>query len=81
MSRGITDSGCAGRDLVRSAAGGFDEVGGGEVADLVPGVDRRGSQPDQDVGLTSACGADDRQILLCPNLFQARQVVEDLRWN
>lgn len=44
----------------RAAVEGFDEVGGGEVADLVPGMDRRGPQSDQSVRLAGASGADDR---------------------
>lgn len=55
----------------QAAVEGFDEVGGGEVADLVSGVDRRGPQADEGVGLAGAGWADDRQILLHPNPFQA----------
>ena len=33
----------------QAAVEGFDEVGGGEVADLVPGVDCGGPEPDQGV--------------------------------
>ena len=33
----------------QAAVEGFDEVGGGEVADLVPGVDRGGPEPDEGV--------------------------------
>ena len=38
----------------QAAVEGFDEVGGGEVADLVPGVDRGDPEPDQGVGLAGA---------------------------
>ena len=56
----------------------FDEVGGGEVADLVPGVDRGGPESDEGVGLAGAGGADDRQVLLSAYPFQPREVVEYL---
>ena len=35
----------------QAAVEGFDEIGGGEVADLVPGVDRGVPERDQGVGL------------------------------
>ena len=64
----------------QAAVEGFDEVGGGEVADLVPGVDGGDPQPDQGVRLAGPGRSDDRQILLCAYPFQTGQVVERLRW-
>ena len=55
----------------QAAVEGFDEVGGGEVTDLVPGVDRGDTEADQGVRLAGPGGSDNRQILLCPNPFQA----------
>lgn len=40
----------------KAAVEGFHEVGGGEVADLVPGMDRGDSQADQGVGLAGSSG-------------------------
>ena len=42
---------------------GLDEVGGGEVADLVPGVDGGDAERDQDVGLAGAGRADGAGVL------------------
>jgi hypothetical protein len=44
----------------QAAVEGFHEIGGGEVADLVPGVDGGNSQADQGVGLASAGSEGDR---------------------
>jgi len=54
----------------------LDEVGGGEVADLESGVHGGMSAADEQVRLAGAGWADDRQILLGPNPFQARQIIK-----
>ena len=47
----------------QAAVEGFGQVGGGEVADLVPGLDRGRSQRDEQVALAGACRADQAQVL------------------
>ena len=48
----------------QAAVEGFDEVGGGEVADLVPGVDGGDPETDQGVGFAGPSRSDDRQVLI-----------------
>lgn len=54
----------------------LDQVGGGEVADFESGVDGSVPAADEQVTFARTRWANDRQVLLCPNPFQARQVVE-----
>ncbi|MDT7731629.1 MAG: hypothetical protein QOK45_1882, partial [Mycobacterium sp.] len=61
----------------QAAVEGFDEVGGGEVADLVPGIDRRDSEADQGVGLAGPGSEGDRlQQLRAVLPCEVRVVVE-----
>ena len=52
----------------QAAVEGVDQVGGGEIAHLVTGV----AKPDEGVALAAARRADDGQIVLGANPFQAR---------
>ena len=56
----------------QAAVEGVDQVGGGEIAHLVTGVDGGVAKPDEGVALAGARPADDSQIMLGANPFQAR---------
>ena len=47
----------------QAAVEGLDEVGGGEVADPVPGVDGGEAERDEEVALAGAGGSDEAQVL------------------
>ena len=55
---------------------GLDELGGGEVADPVPGVDGGDAEGDQDVALAGAGRADQADVLGGPDPLERGQVVE-----
>ena len=57
----------------QAAVEGLDELGGGEVADPVPGVDGGDAERDQDVGLAGAGRPDQADVLRGPDPFQARR--------
>ena len=48
----------------QAAVEGLGQVGGGEVADLVPGLDGGDAEGDQDVALARAGRPDQAQVLL-----------------
>jgi site-specific DNA recombinase len=60
----------------QAAVEGLGEVGGGVVADLVPGLDRGGSQCHEQVGFAGAGRADQAQVLGGADPFQRGQVGE-----
>ena len=60
----------------QAAVEGVDEVGGGEVADPVSGVDGGDPEGEQQVALAGAGGSDQAHVLRGPDPFQVGQVVE-----
>ena len=60
----------------QAAVEGVDQLGGGEVADSVAGVDRGVTQSDQHVAFAGAGGADQHRVLAGADPFQGGQVVE-----
>ena len=60
----------------QAAVEGLGQVGGGEVADLVPGLDGGDAERDQQVALAGAGRADQAQVLPGGDPFQRGQVVE-----
>ena len=62
--QGVDDS--ADAVVGQAAVEGVDEVGGGEVADPVPGVDGGVAERDQDVALPGAGRADQAHVLRRP---------------
>ena len=57
----------------QAAVEGIGQVGGGEVADLVPGVDGGDAEGDQDMALARAGRPDQAQILPGGDPFQGRR--------
>ena len=60
----------------QAAVEGLGQVGGGEVADLVPGLDGGDAEGDQDVALAGAGRADQAQVLGGGDPFQRGEVVQ-----
>ena len=59
-----------------AAVGGLDQVGGGEVADPVPGVHRGDPECDEEVAFPGAGRPDQAGVLLRGDPFQAGEVVQ-----
>ncbi len=66
----------AGGVVGQAAVEGLGQVGGGEVADLVPGVDGGDAEGDQDMALARAGRPDQAQILPGGDPFQRGEVVQ-----
>ena len=62
-----------------AAVEGLDELGGGEVADPVPGLDGGVAEGDEEVALAGAGGADQADVLRGADPFEDGEVVER-RW-
>ena len=60
----------------QAAVEGLDEVGGGEVADPVSGVDGGEAERDEQVALAGAGGSDQAEVLRGADPFQGGEVVE-----
>ena len=60
----------------QAAVEGLGQVGGGEVADLVPGLDGGDAEGDQDVALAGAGRPDQAQVLRGGDPFQRGEVVQ-----
>src|SRR6266851_3723244 len=66
----------ADRVVGQAAVEGLGQVGGGEVPDLVPGVDGGDAEGDQDVALARSGRPDQAQILPGGDPFQGGEVVQ-----
>src|SRR5690348_8230023 len=63
----------------QAAVEGLGQVGGGVVADLVPGLDRGGAQGDQQVALAGSRRPEQAEILGGGDPFQGGQVLQGRR--
>src|SRR5262249_51133190 len=66
----------ADRVVGQATVEGVGQVGGGEVPDLVPGVDGSDAEGDQDVALARSGRPDQAQILLCRDPPQGGEVIQ-----
>ncbi len=59
-----------------AAVEGFDELGGGQIADPMAGFDRGVAGGDEQMGLACAGGADQTQVLGCADPLESGEVVD-----